>query len=242
MASGKYGAVSGMIGRMQMMENISEQLASIKVHGYKKGTPTFQARLAEANSGLATKGANFAQVGKESIDFTPGQLEFTGDPLHLAINGEGFFQMQQEDGSFGYSRKGMFRLSPEGVLIDSSGRQVMSAGGGPLTLPSPDVDIVPDGSIWFNGEQVGQVGIFQFDDKSVLRRAQESSFVASDGSQPKLHPAPQLAQNNLESSNVDMMQTMVRMTANQRIFDATQKVLRLYSEMDGKLKDLGELR
>ncbi len=239
MASGKYGAVAGLIGRMQMMENISEHLASIKVHSYKKGTPTFQAQLAEASSGLATKGTNYVKVSGEAIDFTPGQLEFTGDPLHMAINGDGFFQVQQSDGSFGYSRKGLFQLSPEGVLVDSNGLQVMSAAGGPLNLPAPDVDIAPDGNIWYQGQQVGQIAVFQFADNSLLTRSRGGMFLPVDGAQPNPHPAPQLAQKNLETSNVDMMQTMVRMTSNLRAFEASQKALRIYSEMSSKMAEIG---
>lgn len=244
MAGGKYGAIAGMIGRMQMMENISEQLASIKVHGYKKGTPTFQAQLAEARSGMATKGVNYVRVSGETIDFTPGQLEFTDDPLHLAINGDGFFQVQRDDGSFGYTRKGLFKLDADGVLVDTNGRQVMGADGGPLSFPSPDVDIAPDGSIWQSSAdsgqptQVGQIAVYQFEDNAILRRAQGSMFVPADDTRPDLHPEAQLVQRNLETSNVDMLQTMGRMTANLRAFEATQKVLKIYSEM-GKGADLG---
>ena len=68
MASGKYGAVSGMIGRMQMMESISEQLAAVQVRAYKKGTPTFQAKLEEARSGMATKAVNHVKITNETID------------------------------------------------------------------------------------------------------------------------------------------------------------------------------
>ena len=77
MGSGKYGAVSGMIGRMRMMDNISEQLASAQVRAYKKGTPTFQAKLEEARSGMATKAVNHVKVTGETIDFSAGQLELT---------------------------------------------------------------------------------------------------------------------------------------------------------------------
>ena len=242
MASGKYGAISGMLGRMQMMENISEQLASVKVHGYKKGTPTFRAELAEAQSGLATKGTNYARVSGETIDFTPGQLEYTGDPLHVAIDGDGFFQVQQPDGGLAYARKGRFQLSPEGILLDSHGRQVQSAGGGALVLPSPEVDITQDGNIWHQGVQVGQLGVYRFEDNAVLRRAPQGSFLADAEVQPELHPTPSLQQRNLESSNVDTLQTMVRMTANLRAFEATQKALRIYSEMGDQLNELGSLQ
>ncbi len=239
MASGKYGAVSGLIGRMQMMENISEQLASAQVRGYKKGTPTFQAKLAEATSGMATKGVNHVQVTGENIDFTAGQLEFTGDSLHLALNGDGFFQVQREDGSFGYTRKGLFEINGEGLLTDTNGQPVMSAGGGEITLSSPEVDIAADGNIWYQGAEIAQIAVFQFEDNSILQRDQGSMFTPTDGVQPGLHPAPQISQNNLEGSNVDMLRAMARMTSNLRAFEATQKALKVYSEMDSKAADLG---
>lgn len=239
MGSGKYGAVSGLIGRMQMLDNISEQLSSIKAHAYKKGVQTFEAQLAEANSGMASKGVNYTRISNESIDFTPGQLEYTGDPLNVALNGDGFFQVQQADGSFGYTRKGLFKLNSEGTLIDTNGRQVMSAAGGPITLPDPNVDISPDGSIWYQGEQVARIGVFQFADKSILRRAPGSLFLPKDKSQPTPLSDPQLVQRNLESSNVDMMQTMVRMTSNLRTFESIQKALSVYDSMDSKDADLG---
>lgn len=239
MGSGKYGAVAGLIGRMRMMDNISEHLAAAKTHAYKKGVPTFEAQLAEASSGMATKGVNFVRVSGETIDFTPAQLEFTGNPLHVAINGDGFFQVQQADGGFAYSRRGSFKINNEGIMVDGNDRPVMSAGGGPITLTSPEVDISPDGNIWENGEQVGQIGLYQFADNSILQRGPGSIFLPSDGSQPEPHPAPQMVQKNLEGSNVDMMQSMVRMTANLRAFEATQKALKIYSEMGSKVTEIG---
>ena len=242
MADGKFGAVSGLMSRMQMMNNISEQLAAIKTQAYKKGVPTFEAELAEANSGMASQAVNYVRPTGETIDFTPGQLEYTGDPLHVAINGDGFFQVQQADGSFGYTRNGAFKLDSQGVLIDSNGRQVMNENGGPITLETPNVDIAADGTIWSAGEQVGRIGVFKFDDNKVLQRAQGSMFVPSDGSQPTLMANPQLAQKNLETSNVNMMETMVRMTENLRAFESIQKVLRIYSDMDSKANDIGTVQ
>lgn len=108
MSSGKYGAVSGAVARMQMLENISEHLAAAKTPGYKKGMVTFEAKLGEATSGLATKATNYSRLTKQEIDFTAGHIEYSGDTLDLAINGEGFFQIQRPDGSFGYTVKGIF--------------------------------------------------------------------------------------------------------------------------------------
>jgi flagellar basal body rod protein FlgG len=238
MSSGKYGAISGAVARMQMLDNISVHLAAAKTPGYKKGMVTFEATLGEASSGLATRATNYSRLTTPKIDFTPGHIEYSGDTLDLAINGEGFFQIQLPDGSFGFTRKGNFQLNGEGKLVDTNGYPVMGTGG-ELTLPGPDVDISTDGSIWSGDEKVGQVALFRFADTSVLQRAGNEMFKASDGRQPEALPNPQMIQRNLEASNIDMMRSMVKMTTNLRAFEATQKALKIYSDMDGKAAELG---
>ena len=239
MSSGKYAAISGAVARMQMLENISEHLAAAKVPGYKKGMVTFEAKLGEATSGMATKGTDYTQLTKPKIDFSSGEVEYSGDPLDLAINGDGFFQIQKPDGTFGYTRKGNFELNGEGKLIDTNGFLVMSADGGDITLPQPDVNIGKDGSIWDGETRVGQVGLFSFKDTSVLKRARGEMFVPIDATQPQPQPSPRMSQKYLETSNIDMMKTMVRMTSNLRAFEATEKALKIYSDMDGKIADIG---
>ncbi len=241
MGSGKYGAISGAISRMQMQENISEHLANLKTPSYKKGIVAFKAQLDEASSGMLTKGINHTVLSEETIDFTPGQLEFSGDPLHLAINGDGFFQVERQDGSLAYTRKGNFKLNPLGVLTDSGGQPVVSAEGGQIILFHPDVEIAPDGSIFADGERIAKIALFKFTDNSILARAGGNMYTPVDGSQPEPHPEPQLVQKSLEASNVDMMTTMARMTSNLRAFEATQKALKIYNDMDSKASEIGQL-
>jgi flagellar basal body rod protein FlgG len=239
MSSGKYGAISGAVARMQMLENISENLAAVKIPGYKKGTVAFEARLGEATSGLATKAVNYSRLTKQNIDFSQGHTEYSGDPLDLAINGEGFFQIQRPDGSFGYTRKGNFELDSEGRLIDTNGYKVMDAAGGEITLPYSDIEILPDGSIWDGESRVAQVGLFQFSDTSILQKAGGEMFVPAEPVEPELLTQPEMIQKNLEGSNIDMMKEMTRMTSNLRSFEAIQKALKIYSDMDSKVAELG---
>ncbi len=239
MSSGKYGAISGAVARMQMLDNISERLAAVKTPGYKKGMVTFEARLGEASSGLATQATNYSRLTAPEIDFTPGSIEYSGAPLDLAISGDGFFKIQRPDGTFGYARKGNFQLTGDGKLVDANGLPVMGTAGGEIILPRPDVDISLDGSIWADEKQIGQIGLFSFEDTSVLKKVGGEMFQPADNTQPVPHPNPQIIQKNLEGSNVDMMKTMVQMTLNLREFEATQKALKIYSDMDGKAAELG---
>ena len=124
-------------------------------------------------------------------------------------------------------------------MIDTNGFPVMSAEGGEIILPQPDVNIGLDGSIWDGETKVGQVGLFLFEDTSVLKRSGGEMFVPSDDTQPEQHPSPKISQKYLETSNVDMMKTMTRMTSNLRAFEATQKALKIYSDMGAKAADIG---
>lgn len=242
MASGKYGAVSGAVARMQMLDNISEHLAAAKTPGYKKGMVTFEAKLGEATSGMATKATNYSRLTQQEIDFSSGHTEYSGDTLDLAINGEGFFQIQRPDGSFGYTRKGNFQLNAEGQLIDTNGFAVMDNAGGTISLPHPDVDILEDGSIWDGQTRLGQVGLYLFADTGVLEKAGGEMFIPKDETQPEIYPDGEVIQKSLEGSNIDMMKEMAKMTTNLRAFEATQKALKIYSDMDEKAAQLGLLQ
>lgn len=241
MVNGKYAALSGAVARMRTLDNISERLASANTPGYKKGTEAFSARLGEAVSGMATNGTNFTSLTGQKIDFSLGHMEYTGLRLDVAINGEGFFQMQQPGGESVYTRVGSFKLSPEGQLIGNHEYPVMDVNEEPIFLPNADVMIRSDGTIWEDGaaEPIAQIALYVFEDKDILRRGGNGMFVTADDTEPELHPQPEMIQNNIESSNVNMMEEMTRMTTNMRAFEATQKALRIYSDMNAKASELG---
>ncbi len=242
MADGKYAALSGAIARMHKLDNISEHLASARTPGYKKGTVTFAARLGEATSGMATNATNYTGLTAHQIDFSPGYIEHSGNPLDVAINGEGFFQIQRPEGEFAYTRKGSFQLNGEGLLIDSNGYAVTGPNGEEIILDRPDFDILGDGTVWIEDEQVAQIGLFLFEDTGLLQRAGQDLFVALEDAAPEIHPQPQMIQSSLEGSNVNLMEEMALMTANLRAFEATQKALKTYSDMNAKATELGLLQ
>ncbi len=242
MSSGKYSAISGAVGRMENMNRISEQLAAVKTPGFKQGVSTFEATLGEINSGMATKATNYTQITKPEIDFTQGPLEYTGDPLDLAINGEGFFHIELPNGDTAYERKGNFRLNTEGQLIDTNGYLVLDTSGKPITLLQSDVQINTNGDIWDGETLVAKIAVMAFADQSVLKQVRGELYVATDNSAPTLTTDMELLQNNVEAANVNMVKTMTMMTDNLRAFEATQKALKIYSDMDSKAADIGTIQ
>ncbi len=242
MADGKYSAISGSVGRMENLNRISEQLAAAKNSGYKKVMVTFESELGEANSGMASEAANYTRLTRPQIDFSQGPFEYNDNPLNVAINGDGFFKIRLPDDSFGYTRKGNFQLNGEGRLVDIDGFPVLGSDDEEILLPYPDVQIATDGSIWSKDAQVGKLAVYDFADKSVLGMVRGEMFAPTDETvQAEVMAHPVLEQNSLEGSNINVMRTMANMTTNLRAFESLQKALKIYSDMDSKAAEIGQL-
>jgi len=242
MGSGKYGALSGVISRMQMLDNINSNLANVNTTGYKKGVAVFETQLNEAAATRGGQATNFTRINREAIDFSQGQLNKSGNPLHLAISGEGFFRVQTEEGDMVYARRGNFQLNQDGEMITSSGAKLLDDGDSPIIIPPGDVSITPTGGIRVENQLVGTVPLYDFEDTNLLTRGNDGVFIAPEDAVVTKSPKPEMLQGYLEGSNVNIMQETARMVYNTRVFEAGQKVLTSYGNMDSKLAELGGLQ
>lgn len=242
MPSGKYGALSGAISRMNMLENINRSLANVNTTGYKKGDTVFEAQLAEAKASREGYATNFVLNSNEVIDFSPGQIKKTGGDNNLAINGEGFFRVQLEDGGIAYTRRGSFQRNAVGELLTQGGGRLLGANDAPLNLADNPFEVTASGSILVDGQPIGAIPIYLFDDTSSLRRGPDGTFLAAPDAAPQQKQNPEILQGYLEGSNVNVMQEMASMVYNQRVFEASQKALVAYSKMNSKLADLGSIQ
>lgn len=242
MGSGKYGALTGAISRMNMLENINNNLANINTSGYKKGLAVFAAKLDEATASREKMATNFAVVSSETIDFTQGQLNKTGNPMNLAISGEGFFRILQEDGEIVYARRGGFQQNENGEILTSGGGLLLGDGDSPVVLPGNDFNITRGGSIISDNQLVGVIPLYVFEDTSGFKRGNDGVFIAPQDAQATLSEAPEMLQGYLEGSNVNVMQEMARLVSTQRAFEASQKALSAYDTMNSKLAELGSLQ
>ena len=242
MGSDKYGALSGAIARSQMLDQISRNLANVDTTGYKKGSLTFETKLQDAVATRDKVPTNQVQASSENIDFSQGVLNRTEVETHLAINGPGFLKLQQDDGQIVYTRRGNFRASATGELVTATGSRLLGAGGLPLVLPTTDYIISRDGSVISENQVVGKIPLYTIEETDRLQRAQTGAFVAPAGVLAVEDTSSDLMQGFLELSNVSTMEEMGRMVFNTRVFEATQKVLNIYSQMNSKLSDLGNLQ
>jgi flagellar basal-body rod protein FlgF len=242
MGSGKYGALSGVIARMQMLDNINSNLANVNTTGYKKGVSIFETQLSEATASRNNQATNFTRINSNGIDFSQGQLTKSGNPMHLAISGAGFFRIQQESGDMVYARRGNFQLNQAGEMVTTSGAKLLGEGDAPIVIPPGDFTVTTAGSVISDSQLIGTIPLYTFKDTSILTRGNDGVFVAPANAEVTQSEQPEMLQGYLEDSNVNIMQETARMVYNTRVFEAGQKALTAYSNMDSKLAELGSIQ
>ena len=223
-----YTAMTGAKALMQRQDVLANNLANVNTNGYRATTTAF--RVAPVTGpGLPTRA--FAVESTTGADFSPGTIQTTGRMLDVAVQGAGWFAVQAQDGTEGYTRSGAFDVSEQGTLQTSSAQPVLG-NGGPLNVPAGHrVEIAADGSISAvspaNHKSVISLGRLKLvnPEASGLARSGDGLFRMRDGSTPDADPRVREAGGALEGSNVNAVEAMVGMISLARQFDTQMKLL-----------------
>ena len=224
------------MGREQ--ERTANNLANAGTLGYKQDR-TFTQALNERLDAEAAPRSD--RLTRQWADLTQGALEKTGAPLDVALSGDGFFVLRDENtGAERYTRAGRFVLDDEGTLRAPTGLAVEGESG-PLRLP-PDVrhvEISKDGTLRADGNAVGRLRLVAFEDPMRLRRLEGAMFTAN-GAEPGEAEAA-VMQGYVEASNVDAVGEMTDMITHFRLFESQQKALQTSDEVLGNVtRDLAK--
>jgi len=141
MDSGYYAAMTGLVARTQALDTAAANLANAETPGYRAEREYFRSVLLgpdALDSQLGRVVNNFGLLGGDRLSMAQGAIQQTGNPLDLAIEGEGFFQIQTANG-IRYTRDGGFHRARNGQLVTAAGEQVLSAAGQPIPLPPGEV-------------------------------------------------------------------------------------------------------
>lgn len=197
-------------------------------------TPGFQAEmlLLEANpasrarSGDGPQRLQYVEDWGVGRDFRPGEMEFTGRPLDTAIEGDGFFAVETENGDLRYTRDGRFQTNAEGLLVSTSGAPVLDDGGAPILIDIAQgpVEIRSTGAIIQNGNEIARLGIYSFEDRGALQKLGNGLYAAPDGMQADLSLAT-VRQGYFEQSNTQPIVELTRMIETMRAYESVSKVL-----------------
>lgn len=257
-----WTAASGMKSQQTNLDTISNNLANVNTTGYKKETTEFKALLYQTiqknstDSNGAPKPVGI-QVGLGvrnsaiTSQFSQGNLTETGNDFDFAIEGKGFFMVQQADQSIAYTRNGSFSLSVSNnglALADSSGNIVLDSTGLPIEIPgtysSTDLTFDEHGNLYYpDAEGVAQpigkkIGMAQFNNPSGLEKI-SGSLLKETGASGQVRIEDQdvnvklskIRQGYLESSNVQTVEEMVNMIVTQRAYEMNSKAITASDEM-----------
>jgi len=250
MQTSMYNALFGALAQEHRLANTANNLANVNTTGYKRKSLAFKDVFVRFGHNMLDPIAaineesllpvpdKMAQVriALSSIDFSQGSLRETGNPLDVALHGEGFFKVRTQQGDF-YTRNGNFRLTPEGQLVNSQNYPVLGDGGEIHIEPGGRVHIAPNGQITVNDEGAGMLQVVNFANPQALEKLGQNLYRIRDGVQAVEEPAENVSvvSGYLEGANVEVVQEMVSMIETHRLFEAYQKVMRTTQEANQRL-------
>jgi flagellar basal-body rod protein FlgG len=253
-------AKTGMDAQQTQLDVISNNLANVGTNGYKRQVAQFEdllyqnLRQAGANSSQQTQLPTGLQLGTgvqlvaTPRVFTQGNLQQTGNQFDMAINGNGFFQVQMPDGTIGYTRDGSFHIDSVGQLVNNSGYALTPA----VTIPSAaqSVTIGADGTVSVtlpgqaNPQSVGSVQVAGFINPAGLESKGQNLFAETAASgaptpnTPGVNGVGTLQQGYVETSNVNVVQELVSMIQTQRAYELNSKAISTSDQMLQRLSQM----
>jgi flagellar basal-body rod protein FlgF/flagellar basal-body rod protein FlgG len=228
MNSGYYAACAGLRAQTQALEVVASNLANLSTSGYRGQQPVFRSLLAGAtalgNDPLSRAINDFNVMGDARVDRSAGNLQPTGNPLDLAIEGGGFFVVQTKNG-IRYTRDGNFQVSAQGLLTTGTGDPVLGVQG-PINVPSGPLSISADGTLSINGAVSDQIRMVEFPTTTSLLPEGTSYYAASSAPSPAT--TSYIRQGMLESSNVNAVLATASLISVQRRFDMLEGAMSAY--------------
>ena len=253
-------AKTGMTAQQTQLDVISHNLANVSTNGFKRNNAVFEDLIYQ----------NLRQVGAQNDEqnqlptglhlglgvrtvatsrtFTQGSLQQSNNSLDVAINGNGFFEVNLPDGTIGYTRDGSFQLDAQGRMVTSSGLPVANG----ITVPpnTIKVSISADGivSATLPGnpapQQLGNIAMSSFVNPAGLEPVGQNMYKESAASgqpqqgQPGTNGLGFIKQGFLEASNVNVVEELVTMIQTQRAYEMNSKAISTSDQMLAKLSQL----
>src|SRR5579871_3574483 len=233
-------AAAGLRSRMEAVDMLSNNLANANTGGYKLDRE-FYSLFQSSEDGDEVEGTSsttLPYVQKHWTDFSQGEIQPSGNPLDVALNGKGFFAVNTPSGTM-YTRNGAFKLSSTGVLITTDGYTVRGDGGKEIQATSQaPIEISPSGAIQQAGQALGQFEIVNFANQTALNKVGGSYFRLTDPKEkPSIVTDATVEQGRIEASNVVAAESAVRLVELMRQYEMLQKAVTVATQMDKSATD-----
>lgn len=250
MLKGIYSAASGMVAEAIRTDTIANNLANVNTTGYKKDIAVNQSfgdllltKLESQESPVQVGGVGTGVfVAGVLPTFDNGSFRDTGNPLDVAIEGDGFLAIQTPQGER-YTRDGALAFDANGYLVDRNGHQVLGENG-PIQKPGNNVKnfiINANGEVYADKTRLDRLKVVEFQDKSVLQKEGNSLWIASSQGED-LGQRTRVRQGALEMSNVNTISEMVNLITATRAYETNQKMIQTQdASLDKAVNDVGRV-
>jgi flagellar basal-body rod protein FlgF len=257
MLKGLYTAASGMLTVMMSTDAMANNLANANTTGFKGSKMNFKAfpellmsRIDSNGSSQLGGGISLGnQVHGSFVDFSPGAMRKTGNPLDLALHGDGFFEVKSAVDDQRYlTRGGDFTINNEGFLTTSRGDYVQGEGGN-ISVTGKNkgiITITESGVVNVNNAPVGKLVVKQFKNNQALEKVSDGLYretPASETRQPGENSSFSIEQGVLEGSNVNAVAELVNNIQGMRLYEALQKNIRMHNDtLEKTVTEVGSYR
>jgi flagellar basal-body rod protein FlgG len=254
-------SVTGMLANQRQLEVVSNNLANVNSTGFKRAVAHstdvgYQAGLTApvGPGGLDVRLVGIGegtQLADITHEFGPGALQATGNSLDVALQGDGFFQVNMPDGSTGFTRDGSFGVDANGTVTTSGGLAVRSDTGSSLVVPQDSLDAHFDNEGQLvatdpagTNQVIGRLALAQFANSSGLQASGQNLWtptVTSGAATPiavGASNAPLVVAGALEGSNVNMADEFTRMIQAQRGYQMNSKVVQAWDDIERMANEL----
>lgn len=255
MIRGLYTSAIGMMTQMNKMDTITNNIANVDNTGFKQDNSIIQSfseemmKIFDNPENRLIKNNN--EIGKVTLgnfitdvytNFSKGSIKETGGTYDLALEGDGFFAIECVDKngnpSEKYTRDGSFTINANGELITKEGNYVLGDNGR-ITIPNGNIAISENGYIYANGEFVDRLKLVDFENKETLRKYGDNLYDKINETNQKPFQA-KIIQGHLESSNVNIVDEMVKLINVSRIYEVNSKMVETHDSILGKaVNELG---
>ncbi len=254
-------AATGMKAQQTNMDVIANNIANTSTTGFKKSRAEFEDLMYQtvkepgAATGMNSISPTGVQVGlgvKTSAvfkEFDQGAAKVTNNPFDLEVEGSGFFPVQLPNGQIAYTRDGSFKKGPDGRLQDKNGNVLQPE----IAIPpnASGVEVSSDGQVSIvtneapnQPQMIGQVNLVNFVNPAGLSNVGKNLFLPSNASGlpqqgvPGTNGLGTIAQGQLETSNVNIVDEMVNMITAQRSYETNSKVIQASDQMLQQINNL----
>jgi flagellar basal-body rod protein FlgG len=249
-----YTAASGMLAQQLNLDNVANNLANASTHGYRGSRLQFQDLLyqelvvpgsAATQQTTVSEGLQIGlgtRVAASEVLQRQGDYDNTGNPLDLAIQGQGFFQIKQPNGEIAYTRAGTFHLDQQGTVVTANGNPLEPA----VMIPngSLTISVGADGTVTVtqpgqtNAQQVGTIQLATFANSGGLMSNGQNLYTPTTASGDPIVGSPggseglgTLQQGMLEESNINVVDEFIQMIVTQRAYESNSKVVTAADQM-----------